>query len=174
MMKTGVWLGLALTGVLVMGCGASGSDESSTGPTAAAPTTASPSPSPTVQQVSDETICDLLFRDNGVMVKSVALMSKRQTTTGAARRAREYAEEAERIGTHAKGDMATKVEALTRSLRDFAESVDSPAGGFTGDDFAVAGLELGNTCDLDLPKAHDRPHDAPQRSQDPHRARPGA
>jgi hypothetical protein len=53
--------------------------------------------------------------------------------------------------------MAAKVEALSHSLRDFADWVDSPAGGFGGDDFAVAGLELGNTCGLDLPPSNNGP-----------------
>jgi hypothetical protein len=153
MLNTRTWFGLALTGLLLTGCGTSGSD----GSPAAAPTE-SPSRTPKVQQVSDQTICDLLFRDNGVMVKSVGLMRQRQTTAATAHRAREYAREAQEIESHARADMAAKVEALSHSLRAFADWVDSPAGGFSGDDFAVAGLELGNTCGLDLPKATDSPN----------------
>src|SRR5687768_13296124 len=101
MMRTGIWLGLAVIGVAVASCGTGGSDGSSADPSTAAP----PSSTAAVQQVSDETICDLLFRDNGVMVKSVSLMSTRQTDADSARQARQYAREADRIGSHARANM---------------------------------------------------------------------
>ena len=90
-----------------------------------------------------------------MMAKSVALMSELQTSSTSSREARAYAREARQIGSHASGDMATKVEALSRSLRAYAAWVDSSVGKFRGEDFAVAGLELGNTCGLALPEGQN-------------------
>lgn len=163
MIKTVITLGLALTGVLITGCGTNGSNRPTDAPTPASHSSARVA----VQHVSDETICDLLFRDNGVMVKSVALMSQRQTSRETARLARRYAGEADRIGAHARVGMATKVQALSHSLRDYADWVDSPAGGFKGDDYAIAGLELGNTCGPDLPKSQSNSNNAPAADRPP-------
>src|SRR5262245_47382644 len=102
---------LAVLGIGLPACGNSGSST-----TAQAPSTPSPSsPSAGIQQVSDDTTCDLLFRDNGVMVKSVALMSKHQTSLGSARQARAYAQEADRIASRASDDLTSKIEALSSS-----------------------------------------------------------
>src|SRR6478735_1327125 len=139
---------LLLTGVIAAGCGDGGAAESANAP-AHSPTQQA------VQHVSDQTICDLVFRNNGVMAKSVALMSELQTSSTSSREARAYAREARQIGSHASGDMATKVEALSRSLRAYAAWVDSSVGKFRGEDFAVAGLELGNTCGLALPEGQN-------------------
>ena len=161
--KTGALLGLALTGVLVAGCGTGGSR----GPSAAPTREEEPSPRAAVELVSKQTICDVLFRTDGVMVNSVALMHNRQTSPGTAQQAREYARQAERIRSHARADMASKVEALSHSLRDFADWVDSPSGTFRGENFAIAGLELGNTCGIDKPTAGSSPKEAPTAPASP-------
>lgn len=146
MLRSRLTLVMALMSALVMSCGtnhASGSPASNTGASHTAP----------VQHVSDKTICDLLFRDSGVMVQSVAMMGSQQTSPATARQAHQLAREAQTIGSHASGAMVSKVAALTNSLRDFAAWVESPTGSFTGEDFSVAGLELGNSCGLSMPMA---------------------
>lgn len=146
-MKLGVCLSAFVGLVALAGC----SVNHTTNNNVSAPESVVSSPSASVQQVSDETVCDLLFADGGAVARSAGLMSQRLSTERAAREARRYASALDRIRAHARPVMAAKVAALSQALRDYADWVGSPTSSFSGEAYAVAGLELGNTCGLRLP-----------------------